>query len=168
MVVALLQQPERKIMQTGNEYIQAVIKYLSQNSEMQAHLKILESDKTAKQAILSTIKYPHAKYTETGCFGTDIRSKVEQEMERRDKLRNELADINLSSIEIKTNLDKMTNALNQLDDISRVIIKGRYIEHDTWEHISHQVHYGIKACRRKHDKALQSMAISMFGLEAAS
>lgn len=155
-------------MKTDNEYIQAVIKCLSQNSEMQAHLKILETDKAAKQAILSTIKYPHAECTETGCFGTNVRSKVEQELERRDKLRNELADINLSSIEIKANLDKMANALNQLDSVSQAIVKGRWIQHDTWEHISHQVHYGIKTCRRRHDKALQSMAISIFGLKAAS
>lgn len=156
-------------MEKDNEYVQAVIKYLSRNNELQAHLKMLEKDKIAKEDMLKTIKYPiTTKYSETGCFGTDTGSKVEKTIEQRDKLENELADINLSCIDIKTNLGKITNALNQLDDISQAIIKGRLIEHNTWESISCKVHYSIKACRRKYDKALQSMAVSMFGMKAIS
>lgn len=156
-------------MEKDNEYVQTVIKYLSRNNELQAHLKILEADKTAKEEMLRTIKYPiTTKYSETGCFSTGTGSKVEKTIEQRNKLRNELADINLNCIDIKTNLDRITNALNQLDNISQAIIKGRLIEHNTWESISCQAHYSIKACRRKYDKALQSMAVSMFGMKAIS
>lgn len=156
-------------MEKDNEYVQAVIKHLSRNNELQAHLKILEADKTAKEDMLKTIKYQiTTKYSETVCFSTGTGSKVEKTIEQRDKLKNELADINLSCIDIKNNLGRITNALNQLDDISQTIIKCRLIEHDTWENISCNVHYGIKTCRRKHDKALQSIAVSMFGMKAIS
>lgn len=160
-----------KGMKQYNDYIQAIIRYLSQNNELRTYLRNLEADKAAKEEMLKTIMHPiTAQYSLTaGCSGNNNTSKVEQETERRDKLQHEIVELDLNITEIQTNLDRVDRAMKQLDDESQLILKGRWMNRckDSWEYISSQVHCNIKTCRRKNDEALQSMATAVFGPKAA-
>ncbi|WP_196595300.1 hypothetical protein [Pectinatus frisingensis] len=155
-------------MKKYNDYIQTVIRYLSRNDELRTYLKNIEADKSAKEEMLKTIMHPiTAQYSFTaGCQQSGNSSKVEQETERREKLQHEIVELNLNITEIRTNLDRVDRAMQQLDTESQIILKGRWIERDSWEFIASQIHSGIKRCRIKHDEALQSMATAVFGPKA--
>lgn len=157
-------------MKKYNDYIQAVIRDLSQNNELRIYLENLEADRAAKEEMLKTIMHPiTAQYSLTaGCSGNNNASKVEQETERRDRLQHDIVELNLKITESKTKLDKIDRALHQLDSEAQLILKHRWIERNSWEYIASQIHAGIKYCRAKNDEALESMAISLFGPQAAS
>lgn len=155
-------------MKKYNDYIQTIIRYLSRNDELHTYLKNLEADKAAKEEMIRTIMHPiTAQYSLTaGCSKSSDTSKVEQEFERRDKIQHDIIELNLNITEIKTNIARVERAMDQLDYESQVILKGRWIERNSWEFISCQVHSNIKTCRRKHDEALESMATAVFGPKA--
>lgn len=158
-------------MRKYNDYVLAVIRYLSHNSELKTYLTSLEADRDSKAEMLKTIMHPiTAQYSLTaGCGAGDNSSKVELEAERRDKIRQELITINLNIAEIRSNLNRVSLAFEQLDRDSQVILRGRFMSRckASWEYISSQVHCNIKTCRRKQDDALKSMAIAMFGAKVA-
>lgn len=68
--------------------------------------------------------------------------------------------------EVQLQIDNIRRALDSLDHDSRQVIHEYYIGKKSWEQIAQDMHYSTKWVREKRRKALQDIAIMLFGARA--
>lgn len=149
-----------------NDYTSTVIRYLVKYRDQKGYLATLQIEKQGKEELLKNALLPITPSYKEGCGGGDTSSKVEEEYIRREKLEKEIRKISADIISLSTHLHRLQQALESLGRDERIIIEERWINRTPWEFIGSMVHLSPRTCRRKHDKALESLTKQLFGGEA--
>lgn len=152
-----------------NDYIDLTKKYLRNYNKFKAAAEALEKDIQSKEELLAgslDVGAAVAKYGDMPSGGysdlNGVEAACERHLEAMEEIRSEKKDLQ----ELKSLLARVETAFRVVDIDVRGIVTDYYVTGYSWEQISYKHHYSSRWCREKSKKAIEDMAMVIFGIKA--
>ena len=151
------------MMKRYNDYENIVYGYLNNYTQFVAKSKNIELeisllyDKIEELNDIKTTKYDKVL---SGSSGNS--SSVEQALERKIKIEEQIKDLRMDKKQIDTVLNRIDNAINSLRTPDKIIITERFIHEAYWKDISEKVGYSERTCQRMALEAIEKIVKNLF------
>lgn len=155
------------MMKRYNDYENIVYGYLNNYTQFVAKSKNIELeisllyDKIEELNDVKTTKYDKIL---SGSSGNS--SSVEQVLERKIKIEEQIKDLRMDKKQIDTVLNRIDNAINSLRTPDKIIITERFIHEAYWKDISEKVGYSERTCQRMALEAMEKIVKNLFSKPA--
>lgn len=156
-------------MKEYNDYVYLTRQYLKNYNLFVISKSMLEKDIRDKEKILSTagdVGAAVARYGDAPAGGSAELNTVEADCERRLKLLRNVQEMKNDLSELIRLTDRIDTAFEAVDDLTRSIVKDYYMTGYSWDQIAMRYYYSARWCREKARKAVEDMAVVMFGIKA--
>ena len=154
-------------MQKYNDYIITTRHWLRHYNRFKASidcmngdLRILEASAKEEEAA------PIAHYGDTPAGGQSELNSIEKAVDRKIKQQRMITQIKADIAELQRMISKIDRAMETLDDDSRGIIQECYIDGYSWLQVGLQHHLSESGARKKGNRALEDIALVIFGIKA--
>lgn len=151
-------------MKEYNDYVGMTRKYLKSYNQLQITVKNLSEDIEACKAMLQDESVAISRYGGEPGGGSGELNATEAAANRRMKIEAHAADMQRDKAEIERVLRKVDRALDGLSDADQDLVRGHYIDGDSWEHIGARAYCSEKWARDRGNKALREVAFMVFGV----
>lgn len=151
------------MMKRYNDYENIVYGYLNNYTQFVAKSKNIELeisllyDKIEELNDIKTTKYDKILSSSSG-----NSSSVEQVLERKIKIEEQIKDLRMDKKQIDTVLNRIDNAINSLRTPDKIIITERFIHEAYWKDISEKVGYSERTCQRMALEAMEKIVKNLF------
>lgn len=155
------------MMKRYNDYENIVYGYLNNYTQFVAKSKNIELeisllyDKIEELNDIKTTKYDKIL---SGSSGNS--SSVEQALERKIKIEEQIKGLRMDKKQIDTVLNRIDNAINSLRTPDKIIITERFIHAAYWKDISEKVGYSERTCQRMALEAIEKIVKNLFSKPA--
>lgn len=156
-------------MKPYNDYTAAVKRWLRNYRTFKTYIQNADDELVAreKEIYLDTVASV-ASYGEDKRGGAGQLSRVEYLTDKHLERARELTTERESVENIRRTLSKIDRALDTLTNTERRLLVGQYMDGMTWDELGREFNYTGKWARMKGAKALQSIAVMLFGAIAMS
>lgn len=151
------------MMKRYNDYENIVYGYLNNYTQFVAKSKNIELEISLlydKIEELNDIKT--TKYDKVLSSSSSNSSSVEQVLERKIKIEEQIKDLRMDKKQIDTVLNRIDNAINSLRTPDKIIITERFIHEAYWKDISEKVGYSERTCQRMALEAMEKIVRNLF------
>lgn len=150
-----------------NDYISATRRWLQYYNKFKASIDCMSEDLRILEACVKEEEAaPIARYGDTLAGGQSELNSIERAVDRRIKQQQEISQVKANIIELQRIIARVDCAMNTLDDDSKGIIQGRFIDGYSWERVGLQHHLSESGVRKKGNRALEDIALVIFGVKA--
>lgn len=155
------------MMKRYNDYENIVYGYLNNYTQFVAKSKNIELeisllyDKIEELNDIKTTKYDKILSSSSG-----NSSSVEQVLERKIKIEEQIKNLRMDKKQIDTVLNRIDNAINSLRTPDKIIITERFIHEEYWKDISEKVGYSERTCQRMALEAIEKIVKNLFSKPA--
>lgn len=154
-------------MSEDNMYTEAVKRRLRNYRYLQTYIKNIEDDLAAKESELDLEPAPGiANYSGDLPGGAPELYTVERAAAKSMSASAEIARLRASLEDVRRVVRKLDRALEQLNKIARRVVTGYYIEDLTWDELGREYGYSGKWAAARSNRAIKTMAVMLFGIEA--
>ena len=154
-------------MQEYNDYIITTRRWLQYYNRFKAAIDCMVDDlKTIEEELEDgELAAPIAKYGDMPAGGNPELNAVERATDRRIKLQSKRQKVKSDIGELRRVTHRVDRALNTLDEETKGIIKGRFIDGYSWEQVAIGCHMSESGTRKRGNRALSDLALVMFGVK---
>lgn len=155
------------MMKRYNDYENIVYGYLNNYTQFVAKSKNIELeisllyDKIEELNDIKTTKYDKILSSNSG-----NSSSVEQALECKIKIEEQIKGLQADKKQIDTLLARINNVLNSLKIVDKTIVTERFINGMYWKDISQKVGYSERSCQRIATESLSKIAKNLFSKTA--
>lgn len=156
-------------MKPYNDYTATVKRWLRNYRSFKTYVQNADDEIAAREkAIYLDTVASVAIYSGENRGGAGELSHVEYLADKHLEKEKEFAAERASVENLRHTLNKLDRALDTLTDTERKLIIGQYMDGMTWDELGREFNYTGKWARMKGAKAIQSIAVMLFGAIAIS
>lgn len=155
------------MMKRYNDYENIVYGYLNNYTQFVAKSKNIELeisllyDKIEELNDIKTTRYDKILSSNSG-----NSSSVEQTLERKIKIEEQIKGLQADKKQIDTLLERINNTLDFLKEPDKTIVRERFIYSAYWKDISEKVGYSERTCQRIALEAVEKITRNLFSKPA--
>lgn len=157
-------------MKEYNDYVNLTRSWLKSYNDFKSSIQIMNSDLKTLEAeieIANNIAVPPiAKYSSEPGGGTSELNTVETAAAKLIKLKSNIERLKNDQLEINRILSKIDIAIEALNSDEICLIRGHYINSESWRALGHKLCYSEEWARKKGGIALKRMALMLWGVKA--
>lgn len=154
-------------MQKYNDYIITTRQWLKHYNRFKASIDCMNEDlRMLEVSVKEEEAAPIAHYGDMPAGGQSELNSIEKAVDRKIKQQGLITQIKADIAELQRIITKVDRAMDTLDDDSRDIVQGCYIDGYSWLQVSLQHHLSESGARKKGNRALEDLALVMFGIKA--
>lgn len=153
-----------------NDYISTTRSWLKCYNDFKSNIQIINNDlKSLGDEIENANNIavpPIAKYSSEPGGGTSELNSVESAAVKLMKLKNNIEQLKNDQMELLRIISKIDIAIEALENDEACLIRGHYINSESWRALGHKLSYSEEWARKKGGAALKRMALMLWGLKA--
>lgn len=152
-----------------NDYINTTRRWLSNYNRFKVSIKNMSDDIDEQKRILaisSDMGAAVAKYGDSPGGGTPELYPVEMSADMRIKRQERIRQLMINLSEVRRVIEKIDLSIDALSDEEAALVRGHYIDGESWWQIAQRNHYSESWARKKTGKALKHLSLMIFGTKA--
>lgn len=150
-----------------NDYVFLTKRYLKSYTYLKKSVEFMKGDIEALETELKLgVAAPIAKYGDEPRGGCPELNTVETAVDKRIRLKNRIDALREDILTTQRLLDKVDRALQSLDVNTKHMVMDHYYAGMGWEEVGDRYHYSGKRAGEIGRKALENVALMLFGIKA--
>lgn len=150
-----------------NDYVVLTKRYLKSYSYLKKSVEFMKAEIEALETEMRLdVTPPVSKYSDEPAGGYQELNKVEAAADKHIRLQGRIAALREDMLSTQRLLDKVDGAMQRLSKKEKAIVLDHYLDGVGWDEVGDRYHYSGKRAGEIGRKALENVALMLFGIKA--